>query len=83
MQANIKPAPDGIDRRVLPGLHTVAMIEVVRGLPEVVNLITVLNWRIQGSKGVSSEEYREGNCDSQSGRFIRDESAILSLDRWI
>lgn len=56
MQADIQPAADGIVGRVLPGLTSVAMGEVVCGLPVVVGLVAVLNGRKYSPEDVCCEK---------------------------
>jgi hypothetical protein len=61
MQAGISPAANGVFGRVLPRLESIAMVEIVGGLPVVEDLITVLDWGEDSSRKIGSCEETEGS----------------------
>ena len=56
MQGNIQPAPNRILGRVLPGLQSIVMAEIVRRFPVIERLVAVLYRGIEGSKKIGNEE---------------------------
>ena len=48
MYSSVGPASDGVVRRVLPGLETVAMVEVVAWFPVIEDFVAVLDGREGG-----------------------------------
>jgi hypothetical protein len=72
VESRIRPAPDGILGRVLPRLQSIAVVEVVRRLPVVEDLVTVLDGREKGSGNIGSGEDVEGNDGLElEWRFLR------------
>jgi hypothetical protein len=56
VQGNIQPAPNCILGRVLPGLQSIVMAEIVRRFPVIERLVAVLYRGIEGSKKIGDEE---------------------------
>ena len=56
VDTGVSPGPDGIDRRVLPGLKAIAMSQVMDGLPVVEDFIAVLDRMINRTNHVCSEK---------------------------
>ena len=56
MNGDIEPTSNGILWRVFPCLKSVTMAEIVRGLPVVEYLITILNRRVKSSEDVHSSK---------------------------
>jgi hypothetical protein len=59
MNGNIKPTPDRIERGVLPRLEPVSMVEIMCGLPEVKDLIAVLDGRKKRCNSIGDDAYIE------------------------
>src|SRR5690242_6841586 len=76
MYTSVCPATDGILRRVLPGLQSIAMIEIVRRLPIVEDLVAVLDWCKESSYDVGGREDIEGNYRLEL------EGGLWSLRKW-
>lgn len=61
VEAHVCPTPDSVFRGVLPRLHAITMVEVMCGLPVVVDLIAVMYRGEECAKDMSGEEYIEGD----------------------
>lgn len=65
MDDDVEPAPDSKLRRVLPGLESVSMIEIMQGLPVIEHLIAILNGCISCSKDMRQQAQVESNIQRQ------------------
>ena len=60
MKDHIEPAPDRINRRVFPCLKAVTLIQIMRRLPEVKDLIAILYRCQKGRYAVRDQTDVEG-----------------------
>ena len=60
VEASIRPTADSIDRRVLPGLKPIVMVEIVRRFPKVEHFVTVLDRAVEGGNYMADQEDVEG-----------------------
>lgn len=59
MEASIRPAANSVYRGILPCLESVVVVEVVCWLPEIEDLVTVLDRTVEGGDDMADEEYVE------------------------
>ena len=60
VEASIGPAANCVDRRVLPRLESIVMVEIVGGFPKVEHFVTVLDRAVEGGNYMADQEDVEG-----------------------
>ena len=61
VEASIRPAADGVDRRVLPRLESIVMVEIVGWFPKVEHFVTVLDGTVEGGDYMADQKDIEGH----------------------
>ena len=61
VETSICPAADSVDRRVLPRLESIVMVEIVGRFPKVEHFVTVLDRTVEGGDYMADQEDVEGH----------------------
>lgn len=75
VNGNVQPAPDGVVGRILPGLQSIAMGEVMGRFPVIEGLVAVLDGGEEGRDQVGGQENIKGrdgfNCEGRGSSVFR------------
>lgn len=61
VQPSVCPAANSVDRRILPGLEAIVVVQIMSRLPEVEDFIAVLDRAIERRNDMAYEEDIESN----------------------
>lgn len=70
MEAGIGPTANGVNRRILPCLESVVMVQIVCWLPEVEDFIAVLDWTVESCDDMAGKKDVEGYYSRQLERSL-------------